>query len=104
MSIPQQDPQATFLDASFLVQELFNEKDRYAIFRNSVLPALQGIREDLCKLYCVNNGRRSIEPVVMAGVTLLQFMESVPDRKAAEHLRLHLGWKYALGSQLLSLS
>jgi transposase len=32
----------------------------------------------------------------MAGVTLLQFMEKAPDRKAVENIRLHIGWKYAL--------
>ena len=96
MSIPQQDPQATFLDTCFLIQDLFYDKEPYVIFRNVVLPALQDIREDLCQLYCLDNGRRSIEPVLMAGVTLLQFMESVPDRQAAKNIRLHLGWKYAL--------
>ena len=37
--------------------------------------------------------------MVMA-VTLLQFMEKVPDRQAAENVRLHLGWKYALGMEV----
>jgi transposase len=96
MSIPKQDPQATFLDTCFLIQDLFDDNDQYAIFRRVVLPALQDIREELCSLYCLDNGRRSIEPVLMAGVTLLQFMESVPDRQAAKNVRLHLGWKYAL--------
>jgi len=36
----------------------------------------------------------------MAGVTLLQFMESVPDRKAVENVRLHLGWKHALNLKI----
>ena len=76
MSIPRQDHQATFYDASFLAQDLFNEQDRYEIFRRQVFPALQEIREDLCQLYCEENGRPGIEPVLMAGVTLLQFMES----------------------------
>jgi len=96
MSIPKQDPQASFLDTCFLIQDLFDDNDQYAIFRRVVLPALQDIREELCSLYCLDNGRPGIEPVLMAGVTLLQFMESVPDRQAAKNLRLHLGWKYAL--------
>ncbi len=33
MSIPKQDHQATFYDASFLAQDLFDEKDRYDVFR-----------------------------------------------------------------------
>ena len=96
MSIPRQDHQATFYDASFLAHDLFDRNDRYDVFRKKVLPALQAIRDDLCQLYCSDNGRPGIEPVLMAGVTLLQFMEAVPDRKAIEHVRLHLGWKHAL--------
>ncbi|MCJ7806795.1 MAG: transposase [Clostridia bacterium] len=100
MSIPKQDHQATFYDASLLAHDLFDKKDRYDIFRKKILPALQVIREDLCKLYCPDNGRPGIEPVLMAGVTLLQFMEAVPDRKAVEQVRLHLGWKHALSLKI----
>jgi len=35
--------------------------------------------------------------VFLAGVTLLQFMEKAPDRKAADQTVLNLGWKCALG-------
>jgi hypothetical protein len=100
MSVPKQDHQTTFIDANFLAHDLFDEKDRYEIFRREVLPALQTIRSDLCQLYCLDNGRPGIEPVLMAGVTLLQFMESVPDRKAIENVRLHLGWKHALNLKI----
>ena len=100
MSVPQQDLQATFLDTCFLLQELFDDNDQYVVFRNVVLPALQDIRPELCSLYCLDNGRHGIEPVLMAGVTLLQFMESVPDRQAAKNVRLHLGWKYALNQAI----
>jgi transposase len=100
MSIPKQDHQASFYDATFLAQDLFGPRDRYEIFRQKVLPALQDVRGDLCQLYCWDNGRPGIEPVVMAGVTLLQFMETVPDRKAAENVRLHLGWKHALNLKI----
>ena len=100
MSIPKQDHQATFYDASFLAYDLFDKNDRYDVFRKRVFPALQAVREDLCQLYCLDNGRPGVEPVVMAGVTLLQFMETVPDRKAVENVRLHLGWKHALNIRL----
>lgn len=96
MSVPEQDLQGTFFDASFLAQDLFDARDSYEIFRRQVYPALQAMRDELCRLYCLENGRPGIEPVLMAGVTLLQFMEKVPDRKAVELVRLHLGWKHAL--------
>ena len=100
MSIPKQDHQTTFYDASFLASELFNPTDKYEIFRQRVLPALQASREKLCQLYCSGNGRAAIEPVTMAGVTLLQFMEKTPDRTALDNVRLHLGWKHALNLKI----
>lgn len=100
MSVPKQDPQATFYDASFLAQELFKPTDTYEIFRQSVFPALQAARKDLCQLYCADNGRCAIEPVTMAGATLLQFMEKAPDRTALDRVRLHLGWKHALNLKI----
>ena len=100
MSVPEQDLQATFFDAGFLAHGLFNSRDPYEIFRREVYPALKAMRQELCQLYCADNGRPGIEPVLMAGVTLLQFMEKVPDRKAVELVRLHLGWKHALNLKI----
>jgi transposase len=51
-------------------------------------------------MYCADNGRPAAEPVVMAGVCLLQFLERVPDRAAMELLAMHLGWKRALHRDL----
>ena len=59
-------------------------------------PAIRKAQKALDRLYCATNGRTAIDPVLMAGATLLQFMERVPDRKAASEVRLNLGWKYAL--------
>jgi len=100
MSVPKQNPQATFFDASFLAQDLFDSGDRYEIFRQEVYPALQAMRQELCQLYCADNGHPGLEPVLMTGVILLQFMENVPDRKAVEMVRLHLGWKHALNLRI----
>jgi hypothetical protein len=97
MTLPARDRQASFFDVSFLAEGLFGPNDPYSLFRKEVLPALEAKREDLCRMYCPDNGRTPIEPVILAGVTLLQFMEKAPDRKAGENVRLHLGWKHALG-------
>ena len=51
-------------------------------------------------LYCEDNGRPAVDPVILAGVMLLQYMEKAPDRSAAEHIVFHLGWKYALDLEL----
>jgi len=100
MSMPKAKVQRTLFDVPVLVGGLFAATDRYRVFREKILPALVACREQLAGLYCADNGRPGIEPVLLAGVTLLQFMEKAPDRRAAENVRLHLGWKYALDLEL----
>ncbi len=41
-------------------------------------------------------GRGAISPVLLAGVTVFQMMEKLPDRLAAEYVASRLDWKYAL--------
>jgi transposase len=101
MSLPEPKVQRTLFDVPVLVGGLFaNPADRYRLFREKVMPALWGKREELAALYCAQNGRPGLEPVLMTAVSLLQFMEKAPDRKAEEYVRLHLGWKYALDLEL----
>jgi transposase len=100
MSLPQAKVQMSLFDVSMLLDQLFPEGDRYRVFHDRILPELWKKRELLCSLYCEDNGRPAIEPVITTAVTLLQFMEKVPDRQAAENVRLHLGWKYALGMEV----
>jgi transposase len=38
----------------------------------------------------------AVEPVLLLGVSLLQYLEAVPDRQAVEMLRYHVGWNFAL--------
>jgi hypothetical protein len=100
MSLPARDLQKSFFDVSFLAGNLFDGRDPYSVFRREIWPALEAKRPELAAMYCADNGRPAIEPVQMAGVTLLQFMEKVPDRQAVQHVRFHLGWKHALGLQV----
>jgi hypothetical protein len=53
-------------------------------------------RQELAECYTEDNGRPGIEPVVLLGVLIFQFLERVPDRQAAELVKYHLGWKLAL--------
>lgn len=50
-----------------------------------------------------NHGRAAISPALLALVTIFQFLEDVPDRQAAEWVRVRLDWKYALHLGLLDL-
>ena len=100
MSVGRMDSQQSFYHTSFVCNDLFGATDRYRLFREKILPQLMKLRPQLEKLYCENNGRPAIDPVLLCGVTLLQFMEKVSDRRAAEQMAYHLGWKYALELEL----
>lgn len=43
-----------------------------------------------------SEGQPALSPVILALVTVFQFIEKLPDRQAAEMVRLRLDWKYAL--------
>lgn len=51
--------------------------------------------QDFADFYSVE-GKPGISPVILAFVTAFQFMEKLPDRQAAELLRMCMDWKYAL--------
>ncbi len=56
--------------------------------------------EDLAELYCLDNGRPSLPPSLLSGVTLLQFYDNVSDEEAVERTRFDLRWKVALNLPL----
>lgn len=47
-----------------------------------------------------DEGRPGINPVVLSFVTVFQYLEKLPDRRAAEMVRVRLDWKYALRQEL----
>ena len=100
MSLPTFDSQIELFGLQLQRDKLFKAEDRYRLFAEKVYPVLMRVRERLEGCYCVDNGRPAKEPVVVLGVSLLQFMERLPDRQAVEHLKYHVGWKYALGQEL----
>jgi hypothetical protein len=57
---------------------------------------LAAVRDRLAACYCTENGRAAVEPVLLLGVSLLQYIDGMPDRQAAERLRDHAGWNFAL--------
>ncbi len=56
-------------------------------------------RTQLAALYCPDNGRPAEEPVPLLGVLILQYMERLPDRQAAEACTYDLRWKLARGME-----
>ena len=100
MSLPSFSTQAELFSTAGLTSNLFAPTDRYRLFAQVVYPAVAGMRGELEKCYCPDNGRVAIEPVLMMGVSLLQYLDGLPDRQAVEMLRYHAGWSFALNRQL----
>ena len=100
MSLRAVDSQRSFYHTDYLAGNLFGPANRYRLFREKIWPKLLELAPKLEAHYCAENGRPPIDPVLLCGVTLLQFMEKVADRGASEHVVYHLGWKYALDLEL----
>src|SRR5579859_6616345 len=72
--------------------------------RNSIMK----MRDELGMLYqddlfadlFPNNGHPALAPWRLALVTIMQFMEELPDRQTADAVRGRIDWKYALGLEL----
>src|ERR1044072_3565770 len=100
MSLPDFSTQSSLFSTAALSGNLFAETDRYRLFGKVIYPKLVAARPELAACYCADNGRVAIEPVVMLGTSLLQFLDGVTDRGAVEMLRYHAGWNFALNRQL----
>jgi transposase len=100
MSLPEFSTQAELFSTAGLSASLFAQTDRYRLFARLVYPCLASARVTLEKCYCPENGRVALEPVLMLGTSILQYLDGVPDRQAVEMLRYHAGWNFALNRQL----
>ena len=100
MSLPAFSTQSELFSTAGLSGNLFASTDRYRLFAQKVYPALARIRSKLESCYCVDNGRIALEPVLLLGVSLLQYLEAVPDRQAVDLLHYHAGWNFALNRQV----
>ena len=101
MSLPQFDVQGSLFESlGAIAPDLFKDNDKYRLFARKVWPVLARCRQELAECYQADNGRPGIEPVVLLGVLIFQFLERVPDRQAVELVKYHLGWKLALNLKL----
>ncbi len=100
MSLPVFSTQSELFSTAGCASTLFAPTDRFRLFAQKVYPVLAQARSQLEGCYCADNGRLAVEPVLLLGVSCLQYLESVPDRQAVELLRYHLGWNFALNRQI----
>jgi hypothetical protein len=96
MSLPDFSTPSELFSTAGLSGSLFATTDRYRLFAQKVYPALVRVRPKLEDCYCADNGRVAMEPILMLGVSLLQYLEAVPDRQAVDLLHYHAGWNFAL--------
>lgn len=100
MSLPTFSTQSELFSVAGSSRELFPATDRYRLFARKVYPVLAQSRSELEACYCADNGRVAVEPVLLMGVSLLQYLEGIPDRQAVEMLHYHAGWNFALNRHL----
>jgi hypothetical protein len=100
MSLPEFSTQSFLFSTAALSSSLFPEDDRYRLFAKLVYPRLVKVRPQLTASYSAEDGRPAIEPLLLLGVSILQFLDGEPDRAAVEMLRYHAGWNFALNRQL----
>lgn len=90
-----QDRQIGMLDAAELCGAAVGEGSFYALLAHHGERIVRDT--DFADCYSQGTGRPSIPPSLLAKVLLLQYREGLSDERAMESVRLHLGWKVALG-------
>jgi transposase len=93
MSLKIQAPWAMPEEMGRIGKVLLEEKNAYRLIGDELFVRLN--EQDFADLYSVE-GKPGLSPVILAFVTVFQFMEKLADRQAAEALRMRLDWKYAL--------
>jgi transposase len=80
-------------DTATLGHQLLPEDNVYRLTGDEVNEVLHA--DQFYEMYSVS-GRGAVHPVILALVTVFQFLENIPDRVAAEWAVLRIDWKYAL--------
>jgi len=93
MSLRIRPPRTQTNEMSELGHKLLTADNPYRYVGDHIYPRLN--EADFAYLYPAT-GQSAESPVDLILVTVFQFMESLPDRAAAEAVRLRLDWKYAL--------
>ena len=93
MCLKAQEPWSMPSETERIGRGLLAKDSAYRLIGDKLFAVLN--ERDFADLY-PSAGQPGISPVILAFVTVFQFIEKLPDRQAAEMLRLRLDWKYAL--------
>ena len=99
MSIKPLSTQRSLFEAGVYLDDMLNREkgaERFRFFSEHVWPILLSLGPSLNEMYCADNGRPAVNPVRLLGVTILQYMEKLPDRQAVNAMVFDLRWKCAL--------
>jgi transposase len=93
MCLKVQEPWAMPSETARIGQKLLSKDSSYRLVGDTLFASLY--EQEFADLY-PSEGQPGLSPVILALVTVFQFIEKLPDRQAAEALRMRLDWKYAL--------
>src|SRR5258708_8457086 len=101
MSLPKFDTQGSLFESlGSLAGNLFSDQDRYKLFATKIWPLLAQRREELAACYVLDNGPPGVEPAILLGVLIFQFLERGPDRQAPALVKYHVARQLALDFEL----
>lgn len=93
MSLQVHEPWPMPADTAAVGQTVLKGESPYRLIGEQLF---EKIREaDFADLYSPV-GKPGLSPVILAFVSVFQFMEKLPDRQAAEAMRTRIDWKYAV--------
>src|SRR5487761_1113273 len=93
MTLHPRDPTTMPADIAAVGDAVLGPTNPYRVLGDQLADLFADV--DFAPLY-TPHGRAAISPSILALVTVFQFLEDVPDRQAAELVRVRLDWKYAL--------
>ena len=97
MSLGHRDLSVVPAETVRVAQIAFPKGNKYLTIRDQLGVLYQD--QDFAKLYS-QLGQSSEAPGLLALVTILQYLENLSDRQAAEAVRGRIDWKYLLGLEL----
>ena len=97
MSLPRNGLQPVPVETARVAQAAFPDGNVYLRLRDEVGTLFAD--ELFAAVYSVE-GQPALHPWQLALVSIMQFMENLSDRQAAQAVRARIDWKYALGLEL----
>ena len=97
MSLKITKPEEIPAETIRVVRAAFPKGNTYTLIRDELGSIFRD--EQFADLYPVR-GQPGLAPWRLALVTIMQYMENLSDRQAAEAVRARIDWKYVLGLEL----